>query len=226
MPDTVSNNTTPNGYKEYRGIKFYPNGTAYNRYGKKVGFIRNNNSVIVSFRNPIQHMRLDYIMVSLFLNNGVFENINDIVIQHKDGNPINCSLDNLQVFKCNKYTDISDKIQKDNDEVKLLKSLISKLQIENNNLIKELEKLRRKKNPNSYKITDGTDDSADDTTTKPVSKRKNDQYEKDVYLIDTTRGDYEVMEEIFVHSVDYDRAKPTNSEFIATLADKLRLEIH
>ena len=26
--------------------------------------------------------------------------------------------------------------------------------------------------------------------------------------------------------VDYDRAKPTKSEFIATLADKLRLEIH
>ena len=39
-----------------------------------------------------------------------------------------------------------------------------------------------------------------------------------------TRGDYELMEEVFGHSVDYDRAKPTNSEFIATLADKLRLE--
>ncbi len=37
------------------------------------------------------------------------------------------------------------------------------------------------------------------------------------------RGDYEVMEEIFGHSVDYDRSKPTNSEFIATLADNLRL---
>jgi len=39
-----------------------------------------------------------------------------------------------------------------------------------------------------------------------------------------TRGDYELMEDIFGHSVDYDRAKPTNSEFIATLADKLRIE--
>ncbi len=39
-----------------------------------------------------------------------------------------------------------------------------------------------------------------------------------------SRGDYDLMEEIFGHSVDYDRAKPTNSEFIATLADKLRLE--
>lgn len=38
------------------------------------------------------------------------------------------------------------------------------------------------------------------------------------------RGDYELMEEIFGHSVDYDRAKPTNSEFIVTIADKLRLE--
>ena len=38
------------------------------------------------------------------------------------------------------------------------------------------------------------------------------------------RGDYDLMEEIFGHSVDYDRAKPTNSEFIVTLSDKLRLE--
>ena len=38
------------------------------------------------------------------------------------------------------------------------------------------------------------------------------------------RGDYDLMEDIFGHSVDYDRAKPTNSEFIATVADKLRLE--
>lgn len=38
------------------------------------------------------------------------------------------------------------------------------------------------------------------------------------------RGDYDLMEEIFGHSVDYDRAKPTNSEFIATLADKLRMD--
>jgi len=39
-----------------------------------------------------------------------------------------------------------------------------------------------------------------------------------------SRGDYELMEEIFGHSVDYDRAKPTNSEFIATLADRLRID--
>ena len=38
------------------------------------------------------------------------------------------------------------------------------------------------------------------------------------------RGDYDLMEEVFGHSVDFDRAKPTNSEFIATLADKLRIE--
>ncbi len=39
-----------------------------------------------------------------------------------------------------------------------------------------------------------------------------------------SRGDYELMEELFGHSVDYDRSKPTNSEFIATLADNLRLK--
>ena len=39
------------------------------------------------------------------------------------------------------------------------------------------------------------------------------------------RGDIDLMDEIFGHSVDIDRAKPTNSEFIVTIADKLRLEM-
>ena len=39
------------------------------------------------------------------------------------------------------------------------------------------------------------------------------------------RGDIDLMEEIFGHSVDIDKAKPTNSEFIVTIADKLRLDM-
>ncbi len=40
------------------------------------------------------------------------------------------------------------------------------------------------------------------------------------------RGNWQLMEDIFGHSVDIDKAKPTNSEFIVTVADKLRLEFH
>ena len=40
------------------------------------------------------------------------------------------------------------------------------------------------------------------------------------------RGNWDLMEEIFGHSVDIDKAKPTNSEFIVTVADKLRLEFN
>ena len=40
------------------------------------------------------------------------------------------------------------------------------------------------------------------------------------------RGNLDLMEEIFGHSVDYDKAKPTNSEFIVTVADKLKLEFN
>ena len=40
------------------------------------------------------------------------------------------------------------------------------------------------------------------------------------------RGDWSFMEEVFGNSVDIDRAKPTNSEFIVTIADKLRLDFH
>ena len=38
------------------------------------------------------------------------------------------------------------------------------------------------------------------------------------------RGNWDLMEEIFGHSVDIDKAKPTNSEFIVTIADKLKLD--
>ena len=38
------------------------------------------------------------------------------------------------------------------------------------------------------------------------------------------RGSWELMEDIFGHSVDIDKAKPTNSEFIVTIADKLKLD--
>ena len=39
------------------------------------------------------------------------------------------------------------------------------------------------------------------------------------------RGSWDYMEELFGHSVDIDKAKPTNSEFIVTVAHKLRLEL-
>jgi len=44
--------------------------------------------------------------------------------------------------------------------------------------------------------------------------------------ISWNRGDWDLMEDIFGHSVDIDKAKPTNSEFIVTVADKLRLDYH
>lgn len=40
------------------------------------------------------------------------------------------------------------------------------------------------------------------------------------------RANWSLMEEIFGNSVDIDKAKPTNSEFIVTIADKLKLEFH
>ncbi len=40
------------------------------------------------------------------------------------------------------------------------------------------------------------------------------------------RAKWELMEEIFGNSVDIDKAKPTNSEFIVTIADKMQLEFN
>ena len=38
------------------------------------------------------------------------------------------------------------------------------------------------------------------------------------------RGNWQLMEDLFGHSVDVDKAKPTNSEFIVTIADNLKLQ--
>lgn len=38
------------------------------------------------------------------------------------------------------------------------------------------------------------------------------------------RGDMDVLTEVFGNTVSYSRARPTNSEFIAMLADRLHLE--
>ena len=37
------------------------------------------------------------------------------------------------------------------------------------------------------------------------------------------RGDYSIMTNLFGHSIDFDRAKPTNSEFLVTISDALRI---
>ncbi len=37
------------------------------------------------------------------------------------------------------------------------------------------------------------------------------------------RGDYKMMNKLFGNSIDYDRAKPTNSEFLVTISDALRI---
>lgn len=60
-----------------------------------------------------------------------------------------------------------------------------------------------------------------DTTTSRVERAIRHAIE-----VSWNRGNWALMEEIFGHSVDIDKAKPTNSEFIVTIADKLRLDFH
>ncbi len=41
--------------------------------------------------------------------------------------------------------------------------------------------------------------------------------------ISWNRGDIKLMEEIFGNSIDFDRSKPTNSEFMTTIADRFKI---
>ena len=58
-----------------------------------------------------------------------------------------------------------------------------------------------------------------DTTTSRVERAIRHAIE-----VSWNRGSWDLMEDIFGHSVDIDKAKPTNSEFIVTVADKLKLD--
>jgi two-component system response regulator (stage 0 sporulation protein A) len=40
-----------------------------------------------------------------------------------------------------------------------------------------------------------------------------------------TRGNLEAIERVFGHTINQERGKPTNSEFIAMIADRLRLKL-
>lgn len=60
-----------------------------------------------------------------------------------------------------------------------------------------------------------------DTTTSRVERAIRHAIE-----VGWNRGNIDFMEEIFGYSVDIDKAKPTNSEFMVTIADKLRLDFH
>ena len=57
-----------------------------------------------------------------------------------------------------------------------------------------------------------------DTTVSRVDRAR-----KHAVEVSWNRCNWDYMEELFGHSVDIDKAKPTNSEFIVTVPDKLKL---
>jgi two-component system response regulator (stage 0 sporulation protein A) len=44
--------------------------------------------------------------------------------------------------------------------------------------------------------------------------------------ISWSRANWDLMEEIFGYSIDVEASKPTNSEYLVTIADKIRLDYH
>ena len=57
-----------------------------------------------------------------------------------------------------------------------------------------------------------------DTTTTRVERAIRHAIE-----ISWIRGDIKLMEDLFGNSIDFDRSKPTNAEFLTTIADKFKL---
>lgn len=64
----------------------------------------------------------------------------------------------------------------------------------------------------------------------PISKKYDVSVEsieraiRNAIEISWNRGNYSLIDDLFGHSIDIEKAKPTNSEFIKTIADKLKLQ--
>lgn len=58
-----------------------------------------------------------------------------------------------------------------------------------------------------------------------TSKERIERAIRHAIEVSWNRGDIDLMDSIFGHSIDMNKSKPTNSEFIITIADKLRLEM-
>ena len=58
-----------------------------------------------------------------------------------------------------------------------------------------------------------------DTTTPRIERAIRHAIE-----VSWARGDYRIMEKYFGNSIDFEKSKPTNSEFIVTITDRLRLD--
>ena len=115
---------------------------------------------------------------------------------------------------------------KDNNDVKQeLSKLLHELGIPSN--IKGYEYLRDAiiNIYNSKKVTGITKGLYPEIANKyDTSPSKVERAIRHAIEISSNRGNLDLMDEIFGHSVDIEKAKPTNSEFIVTIADKLKLE--
>lgn len=115
---------------------------------------------------------------------------------------------------------------KDNNNVKQeLSKLLHELGIPSN--IKGYEYLRDAiiNIYNSKKVTGITKGLYPEIANKyDTSPSKVERAIRHAIEISSNRGNLDLMDEIFGHSVDIEKAKPTNSEFIVTIADKLKLE--
>ena len=132
-----------------------------------------------------------------------------------------------------------------NELERVITSIYFKENMKNDNTIKlkitdMLHNLGIPSNIKGYSyIRDGIEMMYNDTTvmgsiTKELYPRLAESYEttssrveraiRHAIEISWSRGDYDLMEEIFGNSVDCEKSKPTNGEFIVTLADRLKLE--
>lgn len=190
-------------FKEALGLKIYKDGRIENKKsGREIGYINTSGELEVYVPEKKKGYKVSILMITVWKNNGILPEIpKKWKIIYKDGNHMNCHIDNLDYVDTNVNTYISpesvlrDRLKKLNSKkacileelVEIEKEIISitsKLKAKNNKIDSEaISKLNERKKKRYEEI------KSKKSTATP--KRKGRPFGKSfIYLVDKYSQDY------------------------------------
>ena len=121
-------------FKDKFGLRVYKNGDVENlKSGNDVGFLSNSGEYLAYVPDLKTTYKIAILVLALWKNNGILPDVpKKWKILYKDGDKLNCSLDNLD------YVDITDNPHKTPDEAK---ENLYKLKLKKAKMIEEIEEL-------------------------------------------------------------------------------------
>lgn len=186
------------------GLIVYKDGTIKNaKSGKKVGYVSTSGELCTYVPEKRLTYKTSIIMIAVWLNNGVFpEKPKTWKIIYKDGDNMNCSLDNLDYIDTSKdtYKFVGNELKNKIKELKIeKKELFKQIKEIDNQILKFTSELASTNKVYKYTKTDALREEFNSkrapkiTYKKDAKPRGRKPGSGGVYLIDKFSQDYEFI---------------------------------